>query len=93
MLLSGASDLDTLMPGHVWTNNVFVGPWPTSGGWTPAMMPQGESNAYPNTESSLGYVNVVGGDYRLASTSPYKGAATDGKDIGVDWNQFNIPNS
>ena len=47
MMLSAAGNLDTLMPGYIWTNNVFAGPWPTSGGWTAAMMPQGNGNAYP----------------------------------------------
>jgi len=56
-------------------------------------MPQGNGNNYPSSEVNIGYVNLAAGDYRLASTSPYKGAASDGKDIGIDWNQFNIPNS
>jgi hypothetical protein len=81
------------MPGYIWTNNVFAGPWPTSGGWTAAMMPQGNGNAYPVSLVNVGYTNVAGGDYSLSSISPYKGAASDGKDIGVDWNQFNAANS
>ncbi|WP_447987650.1 hypothetical protein [Nitrospira sp. Nam74] len=47
MTLSGAPDLNTLMPGYIWTNNVFAGPWPTGGGWTIDMMPQGNGNEYP----------------------------------------------
>lgn len=93
MMLSAAGNLSTLMPGYLWTNNVFAGPWPTSGGWTQTMMPQGNGNAYPAGENNVGYVNLSGGDYRLSTTSPYKGAASDGKDIGVDWNQFNAANS
>ena len=30
-------------------------------------------------------MNLAGGSYRLASTSPYKSAGTDGKDIGADF--------
>jgi hypothetical protein len=29
-------------------------------------------------------VNPGQGDYRLSPSSPYKAAATDGKDVGVD---------
>jgi hypothetical protein len=93
MMLSAADNLNTLMPGFIWTNNVVAGPWPTSGGWTAAMMPQGNGNAYPSAESNVQYVNLMGSDYRLASTSPYVGAASDGKDIGVDWDLFNSVNS
>lgn len=92
LVIGQAGDLNTLMPGYVWTNNVIAGPWPTSGGWTIAMMPQGNGNSYPAGESAIGYVNLASGDYRLASTSPYKNAASDGKDIGVDWNLFNAAN-
>jgi hypothetical protein len=56
-------------------------------------MPQGNGNAYPNTETDVGYINLAGGDYGLAALSPYKGAASDGNDIGVVWSQFNAANS
>ena len=32
----------------------------------------------------VNYNNGNGGDYHLASTSPYKNAGTDGKDLGAD---------
>jgi hypothetical protein len=34
--------------------------------------------------SQVGFVNPSGNDYRLVSTSPYKGKASDGTDPGVD---------
>ena len=34
----------------------------------------------------VNFNNGNGGDYHLLSTSPYKGAATDGKDLGADIN-------
>ena len=37
-----------------------------------------------NQMAGLGFVNPTGGNYRLAPGAPYKGAATDGKDVGVD---------
>jgi hypothetical protein len=93
LFLGPADSLDTLMPGYLWTNNVFAGPWPTSTGWTTAMMPQGNGNSYPTSLADVGYVNVTGSDYSLSSLSPYKGAASDGNDIGVVWSQFNVANS
>jgi hypothetical protein len=75
-------------PGFIWTNNVFAGPWPTPTGVKSSLLPQGNGNSYPANESSIGYVNLAGRDYRLASISPYKNAASDGKDIGVNWNIF-----
>lgn len=41
-------------------------------------------NFYPSSFSNVGFVNYAGGDYHLASSSPYKNAGTDGKDIGAD---------
>lgn len=36
------------------------------------------------TPDEVGFVDPARGDYRLALTSLYKGAGTDGKDIGAD---------
>jgi len=91
MVLSAAGSLNTLMPGYTWTNSVMVGPWPTPGGYSvtyPLPMPSGNGNDYPSGESSVGYVNLAGQDYHLGSSSPYRNAASDGKDIGVDWTAF-----
>ena len=46
-------------------------------------------NYFPASASAVQFVNFNngnGGDYHLLSTSPYKGAATDGKDLGADIN-------
>jgi hypothetical protein len=80
-----AQYLGIATPGYVWTNNVFAGPWPTPVGCDSSSSPQGNGNAYPAGESSIGYVNPAGGNYSLATGSPYKNAASDGKDIGVNW--------
>jgi hypothetical protein len=34
----------------------------------------------------VNYNNGIGGDYHLKSSSPYKNAGTDGKDLGADMN-------
>jgi len=90
MALGEASNLSTLMPGYTWTNNVGIGPWPTSGGWNISnpILPKGNGNDYVQSEVNIGYANLVSGDYHLAATSPYRNAASDGKDIGVDWALF-----
>jgi hypothetical protein len=85
---STATGLNLAAPGYVWTNNVFAGPWPTLVGIKSTLLPQGNGNAYPASEANIGYVNLTGQDYLLSSTSPYKNAASDGKDIGVDWDEF-----
>ena len=44
-------------------------------------------NYFPATVNEIEFVNYNGGNggnYQLQSTSPYKGAATDGKDLGAD---------
>ena len=37
-----------------------------------------------STWDHVGFVNRAGGDYRLASTSPFKGQASDGQDLGCN---------
>ncbi len=67
--------LTTYFPGYTFARNVF---------------PVGTVTAYPPDNVPLasldlvGFANLAGGDYHLASTSLYKNAGTDGKDIGAD---------
>ena len=64
---------------YSFTNNVIpvfkgLGSWPAG-------------NSTPTTWAAVGFVNYNngnGGDYHLQSTSPYKNAGTDGKDLGAD---------
>ncbi len=39
-------------------------------------------NFFPTSNTAVGFVNYTGGNYALATTSPYKNAGTDGMDIG-----------
>jgi len=44
-------------------------------------------NFFPTNAAAVGftkYNNGIGGNYQLLSTSPYKNAGTDGKDLGAD---------
>lgn len=46
------------------------------------------TNFFPSSIEQVGFVNYLGGDYRLAVNSPYKGKATDGTDPGVDMDKL-----
>ena len=71
----GNSTLTTFFPRAIVTRNVIVG---------------GHARAYPSDNffpvslDQVGFVNRLGGDYRLAPTSRYRRAGTDGRDPGVD---------
>lgn len=43
------------------------------------------NNFYPANLSDAQFVNQNAGNYRLASSSPYRNAGTDGKDVGCDF--------
>src|SRR5215475_9411403 len=74
---SGVSALNHYFPGAIFQKNVIVG------------VPQGISypadNFTPASLSQVGFVDLAGGDFRLAPTSPYRKARTDGKDVGCDF--------
>jgi hypothetical protein len=50
-------------------------------------------NLFPVSFDAVAFVGASSGDYRLSSYSPLKGAATDGKDIGVDFAAFSSATS
>ena len=57
----------------------------TTSNYPPSLYPSG--NFFPATADAVDFVNYNngnGGDYRLQSSSPYKNAGTDGKDLGAD---------
>jgi hypothetical protein len=50
------------------------------------------ANFFPPSEAAVQFVNFNsgnGGDYHLLASSPYKGKATDGKDLGADIDAVN----
>jgi hypothetical protein len=72
--------------GYVSLNKYFVGAEirrnVLAGGTASKYPPE---NFFPPASEFLGnFVNAAAGDYRLASWSPYRGAGTDAKDVGVD---------
>ncbi len=73
----GLSTLRRYFPGSVFLKNVIVGSWPSS------QYPP--DNMGPPSFDAVGFVGAAAGDYRLAKSSPFKNAGTDGKDPGVDF--------
>jgi hypothetical protein len=72
---SGSATLDYFAPGHVTTKNVMAG-------GVASRYPAG--NYFPASLATVGFINMFSDDYGLSTTSLYRGAATDGKDVGVD---------
>lgn len=76
----GTAGLTKYTPGYVFSKNLMVD---ASSGMNPS------GNFYPATTSDVGFVDFAGGNYRLTSSSQYSKSASDGKDIGVDFDQLN----
>ncbi len=70
--------LATYFPGAKFVNNIMVG--------GTAHYPPG--NFIAATWADVGFADFAGRDYRLARSSRYKAAGTDGKDVGADIQQI-----
>ncbi len=73
---TGNATINTYLPGSLIRRNVLIGGSSTA-------YPAG--NFFPATVADVGFSNFSGGDYRLAVQSPYRNAATDGEDIGCNF--------
>jgi hypothetical protein len=71
----GTRTLHTYFPGAVFTRNVIAGA-------SAAAYPAG--NFFPRSADTVGFVDHRGSNYRLAVSSPYRKAGTDGRDVGAD---------
>ena len=71
----GTATLRTYFPGAVFVKNVIAGA-------NSSVYPG--NNFFPASLDAVGFVNRRAGDYRLAASSHYKNAGTDGRDIGAD---------
>ena len=71
----GNGTIAMYFPNPQFADGIFAGS-------NPALYPQG--NYYPPSMSAVGFVDLTGGNYRLAATSAYHNAATDGTDVGCD---------
>jgi hypothetical protein len=75
----GLSTLNYYATGSLVTNNAIAD------GGTASMYPA--NNFFPATLASVGFVSASTGNYRLSTSSPYRGKGYDGRDIGADMNQ------
>jgi hypothetical protein len=67
---------------YTFSHNAIIA---TPANYPPSQYPAG--NSFPATPAALDFMNYEngnGGDYHLESTSPYKNAGTDGRDLGAD---------
>jgi hypothetical protein len=77
-----ATTITACFNGWSFTNNAFIA--------IPANSPQSSwpaGNFFPTNAAAVQFVNYnngISGDYHLLSSSPYKNAGTDGKDLGAD---------
>jgi hypothetical protein len=72
---------------YLITKNAVIG---SPSAWPAWSWPSG--NDFPSSVSGVRFVNYNGGNggnYQLQSSSPYRGAASDGKDMGADMTLLN----
>jgi hypothetical protein len=77
----GLDSLGYYFPGYEFKKNVIVG--------VPPEIRYPANNFLPLLLNLVGFVDLAGGDYRLAAASPYKNAGADGKDVGCDVSALN----
>lgn len=73
----GNPTLQAFFPAALFRRNVIVG-------GDARQYP--EDNFFPKTREEVGFASTV--NYGLRAGSPYRNAATDGRDIGVDWDSL-----
>jgi hypothetical protein len=73
----GLDSLGFYFPKYVFKKNVIVG--------APPEITFPAENFLLPVLGRVGFVDLAGGDYRLAPASPYKRAGVDGKDVGCDF--------
>ena len=72
----GSPTLNTFYVAPVFKGNVLIGSNLADYSGYPG-------NFFPATDAEVGFVDLSRGNYRLGPASPYKNAATDGKDPGA----------
>jgi hypothetical protein len=86
----GDATLANYFPSAAFHKNAMAGPWPTAGGATVSMYSAHPDTFFPASLDTVGFVDLSGHNYRLSPSSPYKNAATDGKDLGVDYDLLTL---
>jgi hypothetical protein len=89
---AGTNALNGAAPNGGWTaqrNVIVLEGYDGSVSYWQNYYPLAPNTYLTATWSAVGFADVSNGNYRLATTSPYKGQATDGKDIGCDIDALN----
>jgi hypothetical protein len=73
---SGLPALEHYFPGFVFKRNVVVA--------NPEPRRYPADNFSPPSIQGVGFVDYAHGDYRLGAGSPFRGAASNGTDVGAD---------
>ena len=76
----GNDTINTYFPGAIVQKNAFAAGNAVADA---SLYPPG--NFFLASLNDIGFVDWPGGNYRLTTSSPYKNAGTDGKDLGVDF--------
>jgi hypothetical protein len=85
-----AGVISTMFPGAVFTKNALIGPFPTAGGLeSSAWNDVYPGNFFPNSMGAVGFVDPTNGNFSLTAGSPFRNAATDGTDVGVNMDALN----
>jgi hypothetical protein len=71
--------LNACFSSYTFSHNALLA---SPGDFPPSTWPA--PNFFPTSESIVDFVNYIGGNFALLSTSPFKGAGTDGKDLGAN---------
>jgi hypothetical protein len=71
----GIAALSTYFPGYQFLRNIIIG------GLASAYP---RDNSFPPSVGTVGFLDPVNGDYRLAASSRYRNTGTDGKDPGAN---------
>lgn len=82
----GNPSIAQYFPGSSITGNVIA---KEVGGPSNAASLYPAGNQFPETLNDIGFLDLAAGDYRLSSTSAYKGKGTNGLDPGCDVNILN----
>jgi hypothetical protein len=74
-MAEGYPTLDFYAPNATFRQNALIG---SNADLYPAC------NFFPTTAAAVGFTSTADNNYRLVTGSPYKGAGTDGRDLGAD---------
>jgi len=87
-LFCEGGNIPACIPGATLKGNVIVDNKDAAGQGYPLDRTYPPGNFFPRSFQEVGFVNLTEADFRLGANSRFKKRATDGKDIGVDFDQL-----